>query len=559
MDNRVNIERVKEASDIVNVVGKYVKLKQAGKNSMGLCPFHQEKTPSFTVSPGLQIYKCFGCGKAGDVINFVQDIERIEFSEALEKLAKEAGITIVKTVSKPNPIEEINEMACRYFQKSLLSPQNKQALKYLHDRGMDEECITKFRIGYSSGEGNLYSSFKKYKNFTDFQLQQSGLFVLKNGRIREKFLKRIVFPIFSTAGKVIAFTGRILPGNDFGPKYLNSPETSIFRKKDVLYGLNFNKSGIRKEDLCIILEGTTDVISANKAGIDYTVAPLGTGLTAEQLKLISRYTRNILFLFDSDFAGQKALERAFKIASSLNLNTYATNTGKYKDLDEMIKEDIGKVKGLIKNKSDCFSYLISNFVENLDLTKLTDFSKISRYVEDILEGVKDEMMKSFYISKAKKITGIDFQSSPSFEKEMVVQKKNRQHNSLELMYLKAFLNEFPKKKFLKHNPEYFSDENIKEILSKSIKNDFTKISELLKSFEKNLGIVRLIEETELSTLDISGLDAIYMRIEKAYYENQLNTLRVKLAAKEEKRDTTEVNKILKEIVEITNKMKSYKT
>ena len=320
------INEIKNRLDVVDVIGKYVQLRQAGKNFTGLCPFHTEKTPSFIVSPELQRYKCFGCGETGDILNFVQKIENIDFPETLEKLAKQAGVKLEKRErnSKYERLEEINNKAAIYFYKALLA--NKQALEYVKNRGYSLESIKSFGIGYAPGGQELLSYIQKVSKYSKQELLESGLFSDKEGKIRGKFFKRIMFPIRSSSGKVIAFTGRILPGDTFGPKYMNSPETPIFHKKENFYGQYESRQSIRKENLVIMCEGTTDVISAHQCGVNNIVAPLGTALTKEQLEKLSKLTKNILFLFDSDSAGQMALERGFILAQDYKFNCFAANT-----------------------------------------------------------------------------------------------------------------------------------------------------------------------------------------------------------------------------------------
>jgi len=358
--SRDQIEEIKNKLDIVDVISKYVQLKQAGKNFIGICPFHTEKTPSFVVSPEIQRYKCFGCGETGDIFNFIQKIENIDFPETLEKLAKEAGVRLEKSIStsRYERIETINKQATIFFYQQLHKPINKEALNYLYKRGITDESIKNFGIGYAPGGYDLLNYIQKEKKYSKEELISSGLFVEKEGKIRGKFVKRIMFPIRSSSGKVIAFTGRVLPGNDFGPKYMNSPETPIYSKKENFYGQYESRQEIRKQDLVILCEGTTDVISAHQIGVKNIVAPLGTALTKEQLQKISKLTKNILFLFDSDIAGQQAVEKGFILAQQFGLRTYAANTLPYKDLDEMIGKEPKKLESIIKKRIKCFRYYV---------------------------------------------------------------------------------------------------------------------------------------------------------------------------------------------------------
>jgi DNA primase len=335
-DNRSQIEEIREKIDIVNLISRYVDIRPAGKNLSGLCPFHNEKTPSFIVSPDIQRYKCFGCGKSGDIFNFLQEIEHIDFPEALERLAKEAGVELKKIKTNPQieKLLQINRKATEYYYKELKKKENTKAYKYLTDqREFSKETIDTFALGYAPGKRDLIPFLKKIGSFSEKDLLASGLFTKKNGVLKEKFFKRIMFPIRNSRGKFIGFSGRVLPGDDFGPKYMNTPETPIFHKKENLFGLYESRQEIRKEDLAIVCEGQTDVISAHQNNIKNIVAPLGTALTKEQLEKLSRITKNILFFFDSDEAGQQAMVRAFKMASELDLHPYAASPSPYKYLD----------------------------------------------------------------------------------------------------------------------------------------------------------------------------------------------------------------------------------
>ena len=231
--NRNQIEEIKERLDIVQVVEKYVELRPTGKNYSGRCPFHQEKTPSFIVSPDIQRYKCFGCGKSGDIFNFVQEIESLDFPETLEKLAKQAGVELQKTPvnSKYKRLEEINYLATKYYYKELKA--DKKASEYIKERQFKDEIIKEFGVGYAPRYPKLLDYLQKEGKFNKSELLESGLFTLKENKVREKFYDRIMFPIRSTRGKVVGFSGRIMPGNDYGPKYMNTPETPIFHKKKI--------------------------------------------------------------------------------------------------------------------------------------------------------------------------------------------------------------------------------------------------------------------------------------------------------------------------------------
>ncbi|MGI5897893.1 MAG: DNA primase [Candidatus Dojkabacteria bacterium] len=406
MDNNNQIAEIKDRLDIVQVIGKYVQLKQTGKNFSGLCPFHKEKTPSFMVSPDIQRYKCFGCNESGDIFNFVQKIENLDFPETLEKLAKEAGVELKKfqSNSKYKLLEEINYIATKYYYKQLRL--NKVASKYLEDRGFTKASIKTFGVGYAPRRPQLIKEINSYKKITKKEMLDTGLFTEKNGIIKEKFYDRIMFPIRSKKGAVIGFTARILPGNDWGPKYMNTPETPLFHKKDNLFGLYEAKQEIRKQDLAIVCEGSTDVISAHQNGYKNIVAPLGTSLTKEQLQSLSTFTKNILFFFDSDNAGKAALIRAFKLSSEIGISPYATTSLPYKDIDEMLQKDPKQMETAMNNKVEAFVQILNNTIEDKDLSRLEDVNKVRKVIEPLLDFVKDDITRKLYIEKYRKIAKI---------------------------------------------------------------------------------------------------------------------------------------------------------
>jgi len=413
MADQQDIQQIKEKIDIVSLISRYVEVKPAGKNFTARCPFHSEKTPSFVISPQMQRYKCFGCQKSGDIFTFLMDYEHVDFVEAIEKLAKEAGVKIEKFNKPVNKIfailEMINKLSADFFLKNIYLPYGKTALDYVHGRGYDDETINEYGIGYAYGKNTLLNHLQEKADFSKEQLLQSGLFVEKESRITDKFNNRIVFSIRNERGKIIAFSGRIMPGNDFGPKYLNSPETPIFHKKDNLFGLYHAKNDIRANDLCILCEGQTDTISCHKAGLKNVVAPLGTALTEDQLRILSKYTKNIVLLFDADTAGQAAVERAFHLCVKQGFNTYASNTGKYKDLDELIKAEPENLQSIIEKKQDAFTYLLSKKVENLDINgqaNLEDYNKTINYINGLLASSSDAKTRDFFTKKATDITSI---------------------------------------------------------------------------------------------------------------------------------------------------------
>jgi DNA primase len=315
-------EKVKQQADIVRVVGEYVRLKKAGKDFSGLCPFHQEKTASFTVSPLKQIFYCFGCGKGGDVYNFVMEMEKCEFPDALRIVAEKCGISIPRPKEqsaegrKENQqratLVEMHREAQTFFVKQLEGTlEGKAARAYLEDRGLDKEAIARFGIGYAPSGGDLLLRHLKSK-YNEKLLTESGLISRdQGGKLFDRFRRRITFPIANESGKVIAFGCRAL--GDDQPKYLNSPESPIYSKSNVLYHLDRAKEGIRRQDFVILVEGYMDAIAVARAGVSNVVASCGTSLAEQQIKLLGRFTKRVIVNYDPDAAGQSATERSLSL------------------------------------------------------------------------------------------------------------------------------------------------------------------------------------------------------------------------------------------------------
>ena len=337
------IEEVRMKNDIVDVVSQYVKLNKRGSTYFGLCPFHNEKTPSFSVSPGKQMYYCFGCGAGGNVFNFVMEYENYTFGEALKHLADRAGVQLPKIeysgeakkkAERRAALLEINKLAAGYFYYQLRRESGRQAHEYLTGRGLSEETIRKFGLGYSDKYSDDLYKYLKSKNYSDELLRDSGLFNVDERRgMYDKFWNRAMFPIMDVHNRVIGFGGRVMGEGE--PKYLNSPETKVFDKSRNLYALNFARQ--TKKPQMLLCEGYMDVIALHQAGFDNAVASLGTAFTSGHASLLKRYTKEVYLTFDSDGAGIKAALRAIPILKEVGLTAKVINMKPYKDPDEFIK------------------------------------------------------------------------------------------------------------------------------------------------------------------------------------------------------------------------------
>lgn len=336
------IEEVRSRSDVVEVIGSYVKLKRSGNGYVGLCPFHSEKTPSFHVNPSRQMYKCFGCGVGGNVITFVMEYENYSFPEAMQFLAERAGVELPKGEMSAEQREreglrslllEINTKAARYYYAKLKSPQGRQGYDYLRARELGDETIVHFGLGYAGQGGDELYRYLKNEGYSDSVLKETGLFKMDERGVYDKFWNRVIFPIMDVNNRVIGFGGRVM--GDAKPKYLNSPETKLFDKSRNLFGLNYAKQGKRKN--VILCEGYMDVIAMHQSGFTNAVASLGTAFTEQQANLLGRYTKEVLLTYDSDEAGVKAALRAIPILRHAGLNGKVVHMEPYKDPDEFIK------------------------------------------------------------------------------------------------------------------------------------------------------------------------------------------------------------------------------
>ncbi len=569
MQENNQVEEIKERIDIVKIVDKYVKLKLTGKNYSGLCPFHKEKTPSFIVSPDIQRYKCFGCGRSGDIFNFVQEIENIDFVEALEKLSKVAGVELKKSASytKYKELKEVNYIATKYFYNQLLK--DKKALEYVLNRGINKDSIKKFAIGYSPKYPNLLANLKKSGSFSKKALIESGLFVEKQGVMKEKFFDRIMFPIRSKRGDVVGFTARQNAGNEYGPKYMNSPETPIFHKSYNLFGQYESRQEIRKEDLSIICEGSTDVISAHQVGIKNIVAPLGTSLTTQQLESLIPLSKNILLFFDSDTAGKAALKRAFVLASQLDMNPFAASPSPYKDIDELIQKDPKKLPEIINNKSEAFSFILAEIIKDKDFNKLEDINSIQGALNPILESVKNPNTKSLYIRKYEEITGIKYRGKKPQQNDTSQTNKQKYFSinkeSVLTRYIQLILfSEKIKEEYLVED-KYISEKILKDIYSIILQNKSLNKTDLFEKLKDNPEAQQVLEDMIFNIQKFPGeeeikieLDSLIRQIKIKYYKNIQKNLVSKVAMSEELKNEEEKTEALDKLQKITKILQELK-
>ena len=415
------IDLIFETARIDEVVGDFVHLKKRGVNLLGNCPFHDEKTPSFTVSPAKGIYKCFGCGKGGNSVNFVMDHEHFSYPEALKYLAAKYNIFIEETVRTPEQEEAANDresmfivsnIANEYFQEQLFNSDEGRAvgLSYFKERGFREDILKKFQLGYSPEKSDAFSTYALKEGYKIEFLEKTGLTIPKESRNYDRFHGRVMFPIRSLSGRVLGFGGRILKSNVKAAKYLNSPESDIYHKSKVLYGMYYAKNGIVKKNRCLLVEGYTDVISMHQAGIENVVASSGTSLTIDQIKLVKRFTNNITLLFDGDAAGLKAALRGVNLILEEGLNVKVVTFPDGEDPDSYAKKvSSEELEDYINSEAkDFIEFKCSLLLEEAQ----EDPIKRAELIKDIaatIALIPDNVARTVYAQTSSKILGIEEQ------------------------------------------------------------------------------------------------------------------------------------------------------
>ena len=398
------IEEVRMKNDIVDVISQYVKLTRKGSSYFGLCPFHNEKSPSFSVTPSKQMYYCFGCGNGGNVFTFIMEYENFTFGEALKFLADRAGVELPKMEYSKEAKEkaerkalllEINKQAAQYFYYQLRREGGAVAMKYLTDRGLGEETIKKFGLGYSDKYSDDLYRYLKSKKYSDELLRESGLFnVDERQGMYDKFWNRVIFPIMDVNNRVIGFGGRVM--GDAKPKYLNSPETKIFDKSRNLYGLNVART--TRKNYMLLCEGYMDVISMHQAGFTNAVASLGTAVTSGHASLLKRYTQEVLLLYDSDDAGVRAALRAIPILKEAGLNSRVVSLKPFKDPDEFIKSQGPEAfEERLGQAMDSFMFRVSVAEGEYPMNEPQGQNRFFEQCAQMLLELGDELERNLYI------------------------------------------------------------------------------------------------------------------------------------------------------------------
>lgn len=581
------LERIKQENDIVDIISENVRLKKSGRNYVGLCPFHNDKSPSLSVSQDKQIYKCFSCGEAGNVITFVMKYKKLTFQEAAKYLADKAGIPLETGNSRESQITKkkdllykVNTEAARYYFYNL--QRTSFAKEYFLKRGIKEEVIKRFGLGYAQdGWHNLIAYLRK-KGFNDNLLLEAGLISKseKSGNTYDRFRNRVMFPVFDVRGKVIGFGGRVL--DDSKPKYLNSPETVVFHKGTNLYGLNFATKNKLEQDYIIIVEGYMDLISLHQHGITNTVASLGTALTINQARLLKRYVNKVIISYDADVAGQTATLRGLEILRNAGFDVKVLKVPQGKDPDEFVRNN-GKdaFLRLVDNALPLIEYRIKKAAEGINLRDNNELVKYGERFAEILADL-NPIEKDVYIKKISEETSIKEQAIYDLLSQVMAkdQKENNFMNKkadygtklyVEPGYLKAERTLIK----LMFQDEYFdelqelikvgdfvldSHNKIYSLILQGKKEDTNNIVSYLESrcddIESSKELIKIKEQELLDFTDKDRVIKDYMKEVHSYkLKNKIEDLKKKQKVLEQEGKFQETIEIAMELTRLTQSLK----
>ena len=413
-----DVEKVKRKIDIADLIGSYIPIKRAGRNFKANCPFHNEKSPSFVISPERQIWHCFGCAKGGDIFTFVEEFERMDFSEALKLLAEKADIKLTKTVfrsaqdEKKNRIYEINHLSSLFYHYLLTEhASGKQALSYvIEKRKLTKALISTYGIGYAPRQGNaLISYLTKKKGYTKEELIEAGVATERGGRLYDFFQNRLMFSIQDARGNIIAFSGRGLT-DDAIPKYINTKETPVYIKGDSLFGIFQAKDSIKKEGKVYLMEGEFDAITAYKEGITNSVAVKGTALTENQIRLLKRYAQKVVFCFDTDSAGTEAQRRSIALITKEEIGTSVIVPPEGKDPDELLSENPALFKKALKNEVNIYDFILESATQNENPATVEGKKHILTRTLSFITDIENEIVKEHYLKKLATLLDTSYES-----------------------------------------------------------------------------------------------------------------------------------------------------
>lgn len=574
------VDEIKNRLDVKDVISDYIKIEKSGVNFKARCPFHQEKTPSFFVSPGRQIWRCFGCGEGGDMFTFVEKIDGVDFREALQRLGQKAGVEVrtqnPKIKSEKNKSLEICDLASKYFYHQLESKNGQLIVEYFKSRGIKEDTIEEFRLGYAPVKSQGLIKFLRERKYDYYDMERAGIAFKSDlsGDWLTRFRSRIIFPIFNMTGSVVGFgarkftdelakqMGRII--KEDSAKYINSPQTNIYNKSNILYGLDKAKMAIRQNDACVVVEGYTDVILAHQAGYKNVIASSGTALSESQLNLIGRFTKNLLTSFDMDAAGDSATRRGIDLAQSGGFDVKVITLDEGKDPADIIVQDIKKWEYAIKNAKSITQFYFDSAFKKFDTTTARGKREIGYVLAPIIKNIPSKIEQAHWVQAL--ASKLDVEQDNVWEevgkvdhKPQIANSQNtKQQNSIakpkfskkELLARQILLGIFKNKKLFamakKEKNNFDNTLRPLQILNIALEQSSFNLNKLDtedKKFVDQLMFEAEITEDELPEDQFAAILNVY---KKVILKEELKSLELNIKKEEQgKNDDSNISKLLK--------------
>ncbi len=566
------IEEIKSKLDIVEVIGSYIKLIKAGANYKALCPFHGEKTPSLFVSPSRQMWHCFGCSEGHSIFDFVMKIEGVEFGDALRILAHKAGVELKpikpELRTKRQRFYEICELATKFYEKQLeKSSKGKKVKEYLFQRGINEESIKEWRLGWAPDAWRGLAGFLSSQNYSLEEIQKAGLSIKGEKGSYDRFRSRIMFPIFDLNSQVIGFGGRVLKKEKELAKYMNTPNTLLYDKGRILYGLNKSKIEIRKNDFCILVEGYVDVILAHQEGKANVVATAGTALTPFQLAILKRYSSNLMLAFDMDFAGDAATKRGIDLARARGFNIKVIKMPQNKDPADIISEDAKEFEKLINNSVSILDFHFQNAFSQFDKKTAEGKRKISDALLPVIKGVLNKIEQASWVQelasrlnvkekdievelnkvKIKEISEPGFKTN-NFQKQ--TNKKTKKQAIEERLLTLLFKSPQHLSVVDKEVIPYFSSQT-QEIINnfKNLDKISAELSDIINSLSLKAEIEQIEEEEVLSELEFCLKEIKSLELKK-----KLDDISLQIRQAEQEQDIKKIENLSQRFNQLTKKI-----
>lgn len=575
------IEEIKNRLDIAEVVGSYVKLQKAGANMRALCPFHSEKSPSFFVSPARQTWHCFGgCGEGGDIFKFIMKIEGVEFGDALRELAQKAGVVLksrgpqdIKIETERKRLYEVVELTAQFFEKQLThSQKGKEVFEYLKNRGMSKESIEKWRIGYSPENGKALLQFLSERGYKEHEAGRAGLSARNDAGSFDRFRGRIMFPVFDVNSNVVGFGGRLFEEKEGIAKYLNCPNTLLYDKSKVLYGLDKAKLETRKKDSCVLVEGYTDVIMVSQVGTENVVATSGTALTQLQLLVLKRYSDNLILAFDMDSAGDVATKRGIDLAIEEGFNIKVILMPEGEDPADIVKKSPKEWEKILKSAVSILEFYFSTTLSKYDNSSGEGKRKISSILLPVIKRIPNKIEQSHWIRRLSKELEV---SEESIQQELLkvkgerVQRDTKKIPALKTKKRKDLLEERVISLIFK-NPEYLNEiiedrisyfsietQEILEGLRKASSIDFAELEQVFSSqvldFLKTVTLQAEIEDEEIDALQ--EFQICMQELHMLYVKEHLDIITKAIRKAEEEKDIEKVASLMKQFKDQSSSLK----